>query len=83
MRTLTNQEMLFVSGGAQEGDAPPKKKDDAGPSGGQVGAAALRCALAVAVTRKSPTYSNAAMAAVQCVTAVKSAGAYVLSRVRR
>jgi hypothetical protein len=83
MRTLTDQEMFFVAGGAQKGDELPKKKDDAGPSGVQVATAAARCAAAVAVTRRAPTYSNAMMAAYQCSQALQMAGQYLTSRAGR
>lgn len=83
MRTLTFQEMKMVAGGAQEGDAPPKQKDDAGPSGSAVAVAALRCGMAVAAAKKAPSFSRVSAAAVYCAAAVSATAEYVMNRYGR
>lgn len=84
MKTLTYQDMMFVSGGKNDvSEPPPKAEVSAGPTEEELFIASMRCAVALSRAKKSPTVTNGLTAAYECTEALKMTGEYLGKRFGR
>ena len=84
MRALTNQELAFVVGGApKESEAPPKHKDEGGPTAVGVVSTGLSCAMAMNRAVKAPSYTTVLNASYTCSLAFNTILSYASTQLSR